>query len=70
MKLNHPMSTCAGCPLNRRNFLAKGGAAAAGALALLSTPSLLRAAEPKPKTRIRIDDHAHGQEQGDGSKFQ
>ena len=49
-----PWSGCAGCPLSRRNFLARSGAAAAGALGMLAAPAWLPAAEPKPKTRIRV----------------
>jgi len=54
MKTNPPISNCACCPMNRRNFLTRGGAAAVGALGLLSTPTWLEAAEPKSKTRVRI----------------
>ncbi len=49
--------------MNRRNFLAKSGAAAAGALGYLSAPGLLRAAETAGKTRIRIVYSLHGAEQ-------
>ena len=39
--------------VNRRNFLAQAGTAAAGALGVLAAPAWLNAAEPKDKTRIR-----------------
>jgi hypothetical protein len=59
-----PSSGCACCPLNRRNFFARGGAAAAGALGLLSTPSWLRAAaEPAGRARIRIVYALHAPQQ-------
>lgn len=45
---------CVQCPLNRRNFLLRGGAAAAGAIGTLAVPRWLAAAEPAAKTRIRI----------------
>jgi hypothetical protein len=57
------ISGCACCPMNRRNFLAKGGAAAAGALGFLAAPSLFAAAEPTGKTRIRIVYSLHGEKQ-------
>ena len=49
--------------MNRRNFLAKGTAAAAGALGLLGGPDWLGAAEPKSKTRIRVVYSLHGAQQ-------
>jgi hypothetical protein len=49
--------------MNRRNFLAQGGAAAAGALGLLATPNWLGAAEVGGKTRIRIVYSLHGEKQ-------
>ncbi len=57
--MNTPfLSGCAGCPLNRRRFLVRGGAAAVGALSALSGPAGLLAAARGPKTasptRIRI----------------
>ena len=54
---------CTQCPLNRRNFLARGSAAAAGALGLLAAPGWLAAAEAKGKTRIRIVYALHGDKQ-------
>ncbi len=54
---------CAHCPMNRRNFLAKTGAATAGALGLLATPGWLGAAEPARKTRIRIAYSLHAEKQ-------
>jgi hypothetical protein len=54
---------CACCPMNRRNFLARGGAAAAGALGSLATPHWLQAAAPQPQMRIRIVYALHGPEQ-------
>lgn len=49
--------------MNRRNFLARGSAAAIGTLGLLAAPSWLDAAEPKSKTRIRIVYALHGEKQ-------
>src|SRR5512136_1734851 len=63
MNRHQLFSGCACCPLNRRKFLAKGGAAAAGALGLLATPGWLPAAEPGRKTRIRIVYSLHGEKQ-------
>lgn len=54
MKPNLLLSHCASCPLNRRNFLARGGAATGGALGLFSGSDWLTAAEAGRKTRIRI----------------
>lgn len=48
-------SGCACCPMNRRGFLRRGSAAAAGTLGLLSQPARLLAAEPPPgRPRLRI----------------
>jgi hypothetical protein len=63
MKSNHLISNCAGCPMNRRNFLTRASAAAAGAFGVLSTPTWLSAAEPKDKTRIRVVYALHGETQ-------
>jgi hypothetical protein len=49
--------------MNRRNFLATGGASAAGVLGWLAAPGLLRAAEAAGKTRLRIIYSLHGAEQ-------
>jgi hypothetical protein len=49
--------------MNRRNFLARGSAAAVGTLGLLGTPGWLNAAEPKVKTRIRIVYALHAEKQ-------
>jgi len=49
--------------MNRRNFLARGSAAAVGTFALLSTPDWLDAAQPKTKTRIRIVFALHAEKQ-------
>ena len=54
MKDHQFLMGCACCPMNRRNFLAAGGAAAAGALGSLTTPEWLGAAETKGKPRIRV----------------
>jgi hypothetical protein len=55
---------CAGCPMNRRNFLSRGTAAAAGALSLLASPSPLFAAGKDPaRTRIRIIYALHAPQQ-------
>ncbi|MEI6392602.1 MAG: hypothetical protein WCT12_16040 [Verrucomicrobiota bacterium] len=63
MKATNLISGCAGCPMNRRNFLARAGAATAGALGALAAPTWLEAAEPKEKTRIRVVYALHGQKQ-------
>ena len=63
MRLNHPVTGCAACPMNRRNFLTRAGTAAAGALGALAAPAWLHAAEPKEKTRIRIVYSLHGEQQ-------
>ena len=49
--------------MNRRNFLARGSAAAVGTLGLLAAPGWLDAAEAKGKTRIRIVYALHGEKQ-------
>ena len=49
--------------MNRRNFLARAGTAAAGALGALAAPAWLNAAEPKDKTRIRVVYALHGEKQ-------
>jgi len=54
---------CTQCPLNRRNFLARGGAVAVGTLGLLAAPGWLDAAEAEGKTRIRIVYALHGDKQ-------
>lgn len=57
MKTTSFPARCDGCPLNRRQFLTRGGAAALGVLGVWSAPaSLLAAARQKdaPLTRIRI----------------
>jgi len=51
------------CPLNRRRFLARSGAAAVGALGLLSTPLWLDAGEAMKKMRLRIVYALHGEKQ-------
>ncbi|MBI5386924.1 MAG: twin-arginine translocation signal domain-containing protein [Verrucomicrobia bacterium] len=63
MKTTPILQGCACCPMNRRNFLTKTGAATAGALGLLASPSWLAAAEPTGKTRIRILYSLHGAQQ-------
>ncbi len=63
MKDQALFSGCACCPINRRNFLAASGAAAASALGYLTTPGWLGAAEPAGKTRIRIVYSLHGEKQ-------
>jgi hypothetical protein len=50
--------------MNRREFLGRGGAAAAGALAILAAPDALNAAEPAERTRIRILYSLHAPKQG------
>ncbi len=54
---------CACCPMNRRRFLARGGAAAATALGMFSAPNWLDAAPAKAKPRIRIIYALHGEKQ-------
>jgi hypothetical protein len=55
---------CACCPMNRRHFLARGSAAAAGALGLLAAPTQLLAADkPATRTRIRIVYALHAPQQ-------
>jgi hypothetical protein len=49
--------------MNRRNFLARGGTAAAGALGFLAAPGWLHGAAAKDRTRIRIVYALHGPEQ-------
>ena len=56
-------SACACCPMNCRRFLAQTSTACVGALGLLTSPSLLRAAETKDKTRIRIVYALHAPQQ-------
>jgi hypothetical protein len=63
MKTSPIISGCACCPMNRRIFLARSGAAAAGAVGALATPSWLRAAPATGKTRIRIIYSLHGAQQ-------
>jgi hypothetical protein len=48
--------------MSRRNFLARGGAAV-GALGMLAAPAWLQAAQPKPKTRIRVVYALHAETQ-------
>jgi len=54
---------CNGCPLTRRKFLVRGGAAAAGALGWLAAPGWLEAGEPAGKMRIRVVYALHGEQQ-------
>lgn len=55
---------CAGCPLNRRHFITRTGAAAAGALGWLAAPDWLSAAAPPAlKPRLRIVHALHGEQQ-------
>lgn len=57
-------SGCACCPMNRRNFLSRGGAAAAGAISLLALPpQLLAADKASGRTRIRIIYALHAPQQ-------
>ena len=56
-------SRCAACPLNRRNFLTRGTAAAVGALGLLGAPELFAASAPKAKTRVRVIYSLHAEQQ-------
>ncbi len=46
---------CAGCPLNRRRFIRRGGAAVLGALGLLAAPGqVLAGGTPARRPRIRV----------------
>ena len=63
MNANQLFSGCAGCPMNRRNFIAWSGAAALGGLGALTAPAWLNAAEPNNKTRIRVIYALHGEKQ-------
>ena len=63
MKPNLLLAGCAGCPMNRRNFLTRAGTATAGALGVLAASAWLNAAEPKDKTRIRVVYALHGETQ-------
>ena len=63
MKAKPSYSICACCPLNRRAFLARGGAAAVGTLGLLATPDWLDAADSKTTTRVRIVYALHADKQ-------
>ena len=63
MTPNNLFSGCAGCPMNRRNFLTRAGTTAAGALGVLAAPTWLTAAEPTEKMRIRIVYALHGEQQ-------
>jgi len=56
-------SACARCPMNRRNFLSRGGAALLGAAGALAVPQWLEAAQPKPKLRIRVVYSLHATQQ-------
>jgi hypothetical protein len=63
MKTSKIISGCACCPMKRRNFLAKSGAATAGTLGLLAVPSWLRAADAAGKIRIRVVYSLHAEKQ-------
>ena len=64
MKNQTLLSGCACCPMNRRNFITQGtAAAAASALGLLAAPTWLGAAAPGAKTRIRIVYALHAEKQ-------
>lgn len=63
MTMHSPSARCTRCPMNRRNFLAGGGAAAAGTLGWLATPGWLHAARPAGRLRIRIVYSLHGDTQ-------
>ena len=63
MKTPKIISGCACCPMKRRNFLVKSGAATAGTLGLLAVPSWLRAADAAGKIRIRVVYSLHAEKQ-------
>ncbi len=59
-----PFPACARCPLNRRRFLARAGAAAAGLLGAWSRPAALEAASAAgTRMRIRIVYALHAKQQ-------
>ncbi|MFH0991361.1 MAG: hypothetical protein V1799_15240 [bacterium] len=61
---NHSqISGCTCCPMKRRDFLTKGGAATIGALGLLSNSSWLHAASSHSTTRIQIIYSLHAEQQ-------
>ena len=63
MQPNTPLMGCACCPMNRRQFLSKGAAAAVGAAGIMSAAGLGNASESKSKTRIRIVYSLHARKQ-------
>jgi hypothetical protein len=63
MKNDQSISGCACCPMNRREFLSKGGAAAIGAMSLVAVPTWVGAAASNSKMRIRIVYSLHGETQ-------
>ena len=63
MKSLPRLSGCACCPMNRRNFLARGGAAAAGAIGFATGAVPLAAAPSGDAPRIRIIYSLHGEQQ-------
>lgn len=63
MKSTSSPLRCASCPLNRRHFIARTGAATLGTLAALSSPAWLAAATGPGKTRIRIIYSLHTEKQ-------
>jgi hypothetical protein len=63
MKPNPLTPNCAGCPLNRRDFLTRSSTAALGTLGLLSSPDWLCAAAAGGQTRIRIIYALHAEQQ-------
>jgi hypothetical protein len=63
MKLADQKTGCACCGINRRQFLAAGCAACAGAAGLLTLPGTARAAQDSAKMKIKIIYSLHAEKQ-------
>ncbi len=63
MQTRATLSGCPGCGMSRRRFLATGCAACAGAGGLLAGPSVVRAAEKRGKSKIRVVFSLHAEKQ-------
>jgi hypothetical protein len=63
MRTPEMLSGCACCPMNRRQFLAAGCAACAGAAGFLMTSSRAQAAQGRGKVRVRIIYSLHAAKQ-------
>ncbi len=62
MKTTFPNTPCAGCPMNRRNFITRTGLAAAGTLGAFAGTEAF-SAPPPDKTRVRIIYCLHAEKQ-------